>query len=169
MFLQFKKCIYQVFPNFKSVSSFSFRKRKPFHKLSIFQKAIPSSYISTKFNPSSSLNILDVTFSPNFSWRDHITTLAKTASKKLVRCPDTLNISPPCSCCLCTMVTFITIWSMALMLGGSSFTALLDRAESKAFHFINSSPLTNSLQSLSLHSRFTPFSLLSLLNWTLLI
>ena len=43
--------------------------------------------------------------------------------------------------------------------GGSSHTALLDKVERKAFRIINSRPLTNSLQSLSLRRNVASLSL----------
>ena len=38
---------------------------------------------STQLKPSSVLNILGVSFSRDLSWKDHITSLSKQASKKL--------------------------------------------------------------------------------------
>ena len=42
---------------------------------------IPSS--KTQIKPSSLLNILGVSFSRDLSWKDHITSLSKQASKRL--------------------------------------------------------------------------------------
>ena len=54
------------------------------------------------------------------------------------------------SCLLCTGALSIHVWSMALMSGGAQLIQIFyNRAESKAFRLINSSPLTDCLQSLN--------------------
>ena len=105
---------------------------------------------NTQLKPSSVLNILGVSFSRDLSWKDHITSLSKQASKRLgvlrrlrgfFTPPQLLAIYRgavrPC------MEYASHIW------GGSTHTVILEKVESRAFRFINSPALTNSLQSLS--------------------
>jgi hypothetical protein len=120
----------------------------------------PLYFDDTQLNPSSSLNILGVSFSHDLSWRDHITSLAKTASKKLgvlrrfrdFFTPTQLlslyrGLIRPC------MEYGCHVW------GGSPHTALLGRVESKAFRLINESLLTASLQPLALRRNVASLSL----------
>ena len=96
------------------------------------------------------MNILGLSFTKNLNWKSHISSLAKTASKKLgvlwrlrpFFSPSQLlalyrGLIRPC------MEYVSHVW------GGSTHTALLNRVESKAFRLINSSPLTDWLQSLN--------------------
>ena len=105
---------------------------------------------NTKLEPSPNLNILGVSFSPNLSWKEHIVSLAKSASRRLgvlgrlreFYTPSQLlsvykGQVRPC------MEYASHIW------GGSSHTRMLDRVESRAMRLINSRPLTDSLQSVS--------------------
>ena len=109
----------------------------------------PLFFDKTQLSPSSTLDILGLSFTKNLNWKLHISSLAKTASKKLgvlwrLRqhfTPSQLltlyrGLIRPC------MEYASHIW------GGSTHTALLNRVESKAFRLINSPPLTNCLQSL---------------------
>ncbi|KAK3884497.1 hypothetical protein Pcinc_011235 [Petrolisthes cinctipes] len=120
----------------------------------------PLSFNDTQLNLSPSLNILGVSFSHNLSWRDHITSLAKTASKKLGvlrRFRDYFTPSQLLSLyrgLICPCMEYGShVW------GGSTFTTLLDKVESKAFRLINSPPLTDSLQPLSLRRNVASLSL----------
>ena len=120
----------------------------------------PLAFNDTQLNPCPSLNILGISFSSDFSWKSHISSLAKTASMKLgvlyrlrgFLSPTQLlalyrGLIRPC------MEYSSHVW------GGSSHTSLLDRVESKAFRLINSPPLTNSLQPLSLRRNVASLSL----------
>ena len=122
--------------------------------------AYPLQFDSTQLTPSSSLNILGVSFSPDLSWKDHIISLAKSASKKLGVLSRLQTFFNPAQ--LLTLYRgFIRpcmeynshVW------GGSTHTALLNRVESKAFRLINSRPLTDSLQPLSLRRNVASLSL----------
>ncbi|KAL7640604.1 UNVERIFIED_CONTAM: hypothetical protein RMT77_008879 [Armadillidium vulgare] len=64
---------------------------------------LPHNYIffeNTKLKPSSLLNILGVSFPRDLSWKDHITSLSKEASKRfgVPRCLQNF-FSPPQCCC----------------------------------------------------------------------
>ena len=110
--------------------------------------------------PLNSINILGINISSNLSWRQHISEIAKSASKKLgvlFRCRKYFSseqllqlyvgLIRPC------MEYCSHIW------GGSPFTALLDRVESKAFRLINNPNLTSSLDPLSLRRNVSSLSL----------
>ena len=49
----------------------------------IFHTTMTSSSKTLRLKPSSVLNILGVSFSRDLSWKDHITSLSKQASKRL--------------------------------------------------------------------------------------
>ena len=111
----------------------------------------PLFFNDTQLSPSSTLNILGVSFTQSLNWKFHISSLAKTASMKLgvlnrlrqFFSPQQLlsvykGLVRPC------MEYASHVW------GGSTHTALLNRVESKAFRLINSPPLTDCLQSVSL-------------------
>merc|ERR1712035_254448 len=100
-------------------------------------------------SPSSTLNILGLSFTKTLNWKFHISSLAKSASSKLgvlyrlkkFFSPSQLltvykGLVRPCMECASH------VW------GGSTHTVLLDRVESKAFRLINSPPLTDCLQPL---------------------
>lgn len=72
-----------------------------------------SSSVNTLFFFSRS-TLLGVTSSLNLIFKDHIF-LAKNSLKKLVCCIDSVIISPTCSCCHCTGVSFVLVWSMAFL------------------------------------------------------
>ena len=110
----------------------------------------PLFFNDTQLSPSSTMNILGLSFTKNLNWKSHISSLAKTASRKLgvlwrlrpFFSPSQLlalyrGLIRPC------MEYVSHVW------GGSTHTALLNRVESKAFRLINSSPLTDCLQSLN--------------------
>ena len=98
------------------------------------------------------MNILGLSSTHNLNWKLHISSLAKTASMKLgiLRClcqfffvPPTANsVQGPCPSRYGVL--------FACMERGITLTQLFDRVKSKAFHFINSSSLTDCLQPLSL-------------------
>ncbi|MPC86594.1 hypothetical protein E2C01_081428 [Portunus trituberculatus] len=48
-----------------------------------YQTTIPSSSVTLNLFPSSTLNILSLTFTHNLNWKLHISSLGKTASMKL--------------------------------------------------------------------------------------
>ena len=111
----------------------------------------PLFFNDTQLSPSPTLNILGVSFTQSLNWKFHISSLAKTASMKLgvlnrlrqFFSPQQLlsvykGLVRPC------MEYASHVW------GGSTHTALLNRVESKAFRLINSPPLTDCLQSVSL-------------------
>merc|ERR1712035_111623 len=100
-------------------------------------------------SPSSTLNILGLSFTKTLNWKFHISSIAKTASKKMgvlwrmhqFFSPSQLltvykGLVRPC------MEYASHVW------GGFTHTVLLDRVESKAFRLINSPPLTDCLQPL---------------------
>ena len=109
----------------------------------------PLFFNNTQLSPSSTLNIIGLSFTCNLNWKLCISSLAKTASMKLgvlSRLRQFFLTSPtanskqglirPC------MEYASHVW------GGSTHTALLNRVESKAFRLTNS-PLTDCLQPLS--------------------
>src|SRR5678816_1689953 len=86
------------------------------------------------------------------SWKLHVTTVASAASKEL-GVLFRLRVFFPSSQLLQLYKSLIRpcIWSTALISGGGSgFTRLLDRVESKAKRLINCSVLSSSLDPLSL-------------------
>ena len=88
----------------------------------------------------------------NLNWKPHISSLAKTASKKLgVLSRLRQFFSPPQLLTLYRGLIRPCMEYASHVWGGSTHTALLDRVESKAFRLINSSPLTDCLQPLSHH------------------
>ena len=110
----------------------------------------PLFFNDTQLSPSSTLNILGLSFTKNLNWKLHISSLAKSASMKLgvlwrlrqFFSPHQLltlyrGLIRPC------MEYASHIW------GGSTHTALLNRVESKAFRLISSPPLTDCLPSLN--------------------
>ena len=120
----------------------------------------PLFFNDTQLKPSSSLNILGVSFSSDLSWKDHITTLAKTASQKL----GVLNrlrrfFTPAQFLALYRGTVRPCIEYCSHVWGGSTHTKFLKKVESKAFRLINSPPLTNSLQSLSTRRKVASLSL----------
>ncbi|KAL7645480.1 UNVERIFIED_CONTAM: hypothetical protein RMT77_003866 [Armadillidium vulgare] len=114
---------------------------------------LPPNYIffeNTQLKPSSLLNILGVSFSRDVSWKDHITSLSKQASKKLDVLRRLQNFfTPPQLLVLYRDVVSPCMEYSSHIWGGSTHTALL----------INSSAVTNSLQSLSAHRIVASLSL----------
>ncbi|KAL7630134.1 UNVERIFIED_CONTAM: hypothetical protein RMT77_019727 [Armadillidium vulgare] len=105
---------------------------------------------NTQLKPSSVLNILGVSFSRDLSWKDHITSLSKQASKRLGVLRHLRSFfMPPQLLALYRGVVRPCMEYASQSWGGSTHTALLKKVESRAFHINNSPALTNSLQSLS--------------------
>ena len=99
---------------------------------------------NTQLNPSSSLNILGVSFSRDLSWKDHISSLTKSSSMKLAMLYRLKNFFTPEQLLSLyrghirpCMEYASHIW------GGSSHVSLLDKMEKKAFRLINLPKLTD--------------------------
>ena len=123
-------------------------------------QSYPLSFDNTEISPSSSLNILGLTFCQNLSWKDHIMSLAKSASKRLGVLSRLRSFFSPTQ--LLTLYRGLVRPCMEYsshVWGGSPHTALLNRVESKAIRLINSPPLTDSLQPLSLRRNVASLSL----------
>ena len=109
----------------------------------------PLFFNDTQLSPSSTLNILGLSFTKNLNWKFHISSLAKTASMKLgVLCRLRQFFSPYQLLTLYRGLIRPCMEYASHVWGGSTHTALLNRVESKAFRLINSTPLTDCLQSL---------------------
>ena len=111
----------------------------------------PVSFDGSVVSPVDNINILGLNMNKKMSWKPHITTVARVASKKLrvlFRLRNFFSSSQllqlhkglirPC------MEYCYHIW------GGSGFTRLLDSFESKAKRLMNCSVLSSSLDLLSL-------------------
>src|ERR1700755_2031332 len=123
------------------------------HKYDIF-------FENTQLKPSFVLNILGGSFSRDLSWKDHITSLSKQASKRLgVLRPLQNYFTPPQLLALYMGVVRPCMEYASYIWGGSTHTALLEKVESRAFRLINSPSLTHSLQSLSAHRIVASLSL----------
>ena len=120
----------------------------------------PVTFNNVEIEPLDSVNILGLEINSRLSWRDHIIGLAKSASKKLgilFRCHRYFSseqllqiyvgLVRPC------MEYCSHIW------GGSSYTYLLDRVESKAYRLINDPLLTARLDTLALRRSVASLSL----------
>src|ERR1700755_1810612 len=115
---------------------------------------LPHNYViffeNTQLKPSSVLNILGVSFSSDLSWKDHIISLSKLASKRLgVLRRLQYFFTPSQLLALYRGVVRSCMEYASHIWGVSTHTALLEKVESRAFLLINSPALTNSLQSLS--------------------
>ncbi|KAL7642959.1 UNVERIFIED_CONTAM: hypothetical protein RMT77_006248 [Armadillidium vulgare] len=107
-------------------------------------------FVNTQFKPSSVLNILVVSFSRKLSWKDHITSLSKQASKRLsVQRRLQHFFTPPQLLALYRGVVRPCMEYASHIWGGSTHAALLEKVESSTLRLINSPALTNSIQSLS--------------------
>src|ERR1700755_3496807 len=105
---------------------------------------------NTQLKPSSVLNILGVSFSRDLSWKDHITSLSKQASKRLGVLRRLRSFfTPPQLLALYRGVVRPCMEYASHICGGSTHTAILEKVESRAFRLINSPALTNSPQTLS--------------------
>ena len=111
-------------------------------------------------DPLNSINILGIIVTSNLSWQSHVSTIAKSASKKLgilFRCHRYFSseqlfqlykgLIRPC------MEYCSHVW------GNSPCTSLLDRVESKAIRLISSPRLTSNLEPLSLRRQVASLSL----------
>ena len=115
---------------------------------------------NTELKPSPVLNILGVSFSRDLSYKDHIVSLTKQASKRLGVLRRLRNFFTPSQLlALYRGVVRPCMEYASHIWGGSTHTALLERVESRAFHLINSPALTNSLQSLSARRTVASLSL----------
>src|ERR1044072_6321218 len=115
---------------------------------------------NTQLRSLSLLNILGVSFSRDLSWKDHITSLSKQASKRLgVLRRLQYFFTPPQLLALYRGVVRPCMEYASHIWGGSTHTALLEKVESRAFRLINSPALTNSLQSLSTYRIVASLSL----------
>ena len=109
----------------------------------------PLFFTDTQLSPSSTLNILSLSFTYNLNWKLHIS-LAKTASMKLGVLGHICQFySLPQLLTLCMGLIRPCMEYASHVWKGSTHTALMNKVESKAFRLINSSPLTNCLQPLS--------------------
>ena len=114
----------------------------------------------TQLTPSSSLQILGVSFSRDLSWKEHIISLAKSASKKLGVLYRLRNyFSPSQLLSLYRGLVRPCMEYSSHVWGASPHTSILDKVELKAFRLIASPPLTNNLQSLSLRRNVASLSL----------
>src|ERR1044072_7014090 len=105
---------------------------------------------NTQLKPSSALNILGVSFSRDPSWRDHITSLSKQASKRLGVLRRLQHFfTPPQLLALYRGVVHPCMEYASHIWGGSTHTALLEKVRSRTFRLISSPVLTNPLQSFS--------------------
>ena len=115
---------------------------------------------NNEIEPLDSINILGIQVASNLSWREHITNIAKSASKKLgvlFRCKKYF-----------TSEQLLKIYKglnrprleyCSHVWGASSYTYLLDRVESKAIRLIGDASVTSSLDSLSLRRKVASLSL----------
>ena len=104
----------------------------------------PLFFSDTQLSPST-LTILSLSCTYNLNWKRHISSLAKTASMKLgvlSRLHQFFSLPQLLTLYRGLLNPCMHVW------GGSTHTALLNSMESKAFHLINSSPLTDCLQPL---------------------
>ena len=128
--------------------------------LSKTPSSFPISFDGSDVSPVNNINILGININNKLSWKHHITTVAKAASRRLgvlFRLRKFFSSSQlyqlykglirPC-------VEYCShIW------GGSYYTFLLDRVESKAKRLINCPELTDGLDSLSLRRNVGALSL----------
>ena len=118
------------------------------------------SFDNNLLDPLDSINILGINVTSNLSWQAHISTIAKSASKKLgilYRCRRYFSseqlfqlykgLIRPC-------IEYCShVW------GNSPCTRLLDRVESKAVRLIGSPHITSKLEPLSLRRQVASLSL----------
>ena len=113
----------------------------------------PIYFDNTQLSPSSTLDILGLSFTKNLNWKSHISSLAKSASQKLGVLWRLGNyFSPPQKLSLYRGLIRPCMEYASHVWGGSTHTKLLDKVEKKAFRLISSPPLTDCLHSL-LHRR----------------
>ena len=114
-----------------------------------FPDNYPLFYSDTQLSPSSTLNILGLSFAKNLNWKFPISSLAKTASMNLgVLCRLRQFFSPYQLLTLYRGLIAPCMEYASQVWGGSTHTTLLNRLKSKAFRLINSTSLIDCLQSL---------------------
>ena len=115
-----------------------------------FPDNYPVFFNYTQLPLSITLNTLDLSFTKKFNWQFHISTLAKSVSKKL-RVLWRLHPFFTHFQLLALYRDLIWPWMEygSHILRSLSHTALLNRVESKAFRLTNSFPLTLCLDSIS--------------------
>ena len=120
----------------------------------------PLFFNNTQLSPSSTLDILGLSFTKSLNWKSHISSLAKTASMKLgVLWRLRPFFSPYQLLTLYRGLIRPCIEYASHIWGGSTHTALLNKVESKAFRLINSPPLTDCLQSLNVRRNVASLSI----------
>merc|ERR1712121_209 len=119
---------------------------------------LPSKYSinfeDVEIAPLTSINVLGLEINSNLSWRNHIESMAKSASKKLgvlFRCRSFFSSAELLQLYVGLIRPCLEYCSHVW--GGSPFTRILDRVEAKAFRLVNDARLTSSLDSLSLRRR----------------
>ena len=114
----------------------------------------------SELSPSSSLDILGISFSPDLSWKDHIISLAKSASRKLgVLTRFRRFFTPPQFYSLYRGQIRPCMEYCSHVWGGSPHVALLDKIERRALRIINAPALTSSCQPLSVRRDVASLSL----------
>ena len=146
----------------RNLVTFNASKTQFFHLTtrSFRQLDYPLEFDHSPLSPSPSLNILGITFSRDLNWKEHITSLAKSASKRLGVLSRLRSFFTPAQ--LLTLYRGLIRPCMEYsshVWGGSTHTALLNRVESKAFRLINTPSLTDSLQPLSVRRNVASLSL----------
>ena len=109
------------------------------------------SFENVEIAPLTSINILGLEISTNLSWRNHIESIAKSASRKLgvlFRCRNFFSSAELLQLYVGLIRPCVEYCSHVW--GGSPYTRLLDRVEAKAFRLVGDARLTSSLDSLSL-------------------
>ena len=138
-------------PNIWSFLNFRLGQRKPCvvkclkNSISSYNYPLHSTHLS----PSSILNILWLSFTKTLNWKSHISSLAKSASKKLSALCHLHQFFSPFqllalySCLIRPCMEYVShVW-------GARHTELLKKVEWKAFCLIDSPPLIDCLQSLT--------------------
>src|ERR1700755_2540123 len=110
---------------------------------------------NTQLKPSSVLNILGVSFSRDLSWKDHITSLSKQASKRLGVLRRLRSFLCHPSCLLCIGVLFTPVWGMHRISGVVPHIQLFLKRWSLGLFVLSTLPLL-----LTLSNLFLPVELL---------
>merc|ERR1711980_11675 len=120
----------------------------------------PIFFNNTQLSPSSTLDILGLSFTKTLNWKFHISSLAKSASSKL-GVLHRLNqfFSPSQMLVMYRGLVRPCMEYASHVWGGSTHTALLDRVESKALRLINSPPLTSCVLPLKLRRNVASLSI----------
>ncbi len=128
---------------------------------------LPNSYPlffdNAQLSPSSTLNILGLSFTQNLNWKLHISSLTKSASSKLgVLYRVRQFLSPAQLISIYRSIVRPRMEYASHVWGGSTHTALLDRVVSKALSLISSPSLTDNLLPLKFHRQVVSLYFLSL-------